>query len=68
MLFPNRLEITNRGHLPESLTLESLRRSRALVPYNPPLCRTSAARTGAPLSRRVCHDDLAQAGGKRFRG
>jgi hypothetical protein len=68
MLFSARLEITNPGRLPESLTLESLRRPHASVPFNPLLCRTWAARTGVQLPRRVCHDDLAQAGGKRFRG
>ena len=35
MLFSDRLEITNPGRLPESLTLESLRRPHASVPFNP---------------------------------
>ncbi|MFN9290847.1 MAG: hypothetical protein ACK6EB_22500 [Planctomyces sp.] len=48
--------------------MESLRRPHASVPFNPLLCRTWAARTGVQLPRRVCHDDPAQAGGKRFRG
>jgi predicted HTH transcriptional regulator len=35
MLFADRLEITNPGRLPDSLTFESLRHSHASVPRNP---------------------------------
>ena len=35
MLFSDRLEITNPGRLPESLTLESLRHPHSSVPHNP---------------------------------
>lgn len=35
MLFADRLEIWNPGHLPPSLTLESLRHPHASVPHNP---------------------------------
>ena len=35
MLFADRLEITNPGRLPESLTFDSLRHSHASVPRNP---------------------------------
>jgi predicted HTH transcriptional regulator len=35
MLFADRLEVWNPGHLPSSLTLDSLRRPHASVPRNP---------------------------------
>lgn len=35
MLFADRLEITNPGRLPDSLTFDSLRHAHASVPHNP---------------------------------
>ncbi len=63
MLFADRVEITNPGRLPESLTFESLRHSHASIPRNPliaePMYLTQYIErmgTGTGDMIRLCHE------------